>query len=231
MRVAGARSRIERRAAREPEAEQACDLVERLAGGVIEGLAEHHMPEQFGDVDEHRVTARDDQGDVRRIGRTVLQEVRPVVPFQVVDADQRRAGRERERLGGSHPHEERPDQSGTDRHGDAVHVIEVASGPLERIREERVERLDVRARRHLRDHPPEPLMEMLLAGDQVGADPEAVLEHRDGCLVARRFDPERDHAGRIPSGNDATIASRRRPYAASRMSSVHMIRASSWSSA
>src|SRR5439155_3268180 len=116
-------------------------------------------------------------------------------------------------------------------HGDAVQVIEVDPGPLKRIGEERVERLDVRARRYLRDHPPEPLVEVLLARDEAGADPEAVLEHRDCRLVARRFDPERDHAGRIPSGRDATIASRRRRYAASRMSSVHMIRASSWSSA
>src|SRR2546422_6024079 len=123
------------------------------------------MTEQLRNVDEHRVSTGDDQSDVGRIGRTVLQEVRPVVTFQVIDADQRYANRERDRLRGGHADEERADQSGTDRDGHAVEIAETVSGSLERVRQERVERLDVRARRDLGDDPTESFVEVLLTRD------------------------------------------------------------------
>jgi hypothetical protein len=117
----------------------------------------------------------------------------------------------------------------------AVDAGDVEAGRLERLGQQRVQGFDVGARGHLGHHAAESLVEVLLPRDQVGSQREAVLDDRDSRLVAGRFDAERDHSmptcGRMPSGKRWTIAATRRRNARSRMSSVHMISASSCSSA
>ena len=49
---------LDRRTARVAEAEEAGDLVERLAGGVVDGLAEQPVVARGAHLDEHRVSAR-----------------------------------------------------------------------------------------------------------------------------------------------------------------------------
>ena len=97
----------------------------------------------------------------------VLEEVRPVVGLQVVHADERRPGGERDAFRRSHPHQERPDEPGADRHGHAVEVTEPDPGRVERLLEQRVQRLDMRASGDLGHHAAEPLVQMDLGGDQV----------------------------------------------------------------
>ena len=80
--------------ARIAEAEEARDLVERLAGGVVDGLAEDAVAAVALDHDEHRVTARHEQHRERRL------EVRLLQPGGVAGAPRggsppRRAGRPR----------------------------------------------------------------------------------------------------------------------------------------
>ena len=99
-----------------------------------------------------------------------------------------------------------------------------------RLGQERVQRLHVRARGHLGHDAAEPFVQVDLGGDEVRPHAEAVLDHRDGGLVARGFDAEGDHAGRTPSGSSAAISARRAAYSLDRTSSVHMINASSFSS-
>ena len=82
----------------------------------------------------------------------------------------------------------------------------VQAGDEERFLQQRVQRLDVRASGDLGDHPAEPLVQVGLGGDQVGADREAVLHHRDGRLVARGLDAEGDHLGRTPCGSSSAIS-------------------------
>ena len=97
-------------------------------------------------------------------------------PSRWLHADQRRAGGERRRLRGGHPDQERADQTRADGHGDAVDVAEPDAGLLERLRQQRVERLHVRAGGDLGHDAAEPLVQVLLAGDQVRAHVEAVLD-------------------------------------------------------
>ena len=104
------------------------------------------------------------------------------------------------------------------------------TGRLERLGHERAQRLHVGARCHLRHHASEALVQVDLGRDEVGANGEAVLNHRDGGLVARGLDAEGDHAGRTPSGSSAAISARRAANSLDRTSSVHMISASSFSS-
>ena len=63
LRVAVERRPIDRRTARVAEVEEPCDLVERLAGGVVDRLAEQPVPAVVLHLDEHRVPARHQQHD------------------------------------------------------------------------------------------------------------------------------------------------------------------------
>ena len=103
-------------------------------------------------------------------GGPCVEEVRPDVPLQVVDADQAGARGERHALGRRHPDQQRPHQTGADRHRDPVDVAEPREpGRLERLGQERVQRLHVGARRHLGHDPAEPLVQVHLGGDEVRA--------------------------------------------------------------
>ncbi len=149
--------------------------------------------------------------------------------LQVVHADQVGAGRQGNGFRRRHAHQERPDQTRTDRDGHPVDLAEPReAGGLQRLCHERVQRLDVRTRCHLRHHASEPFVQVDLGGDQVGANGEPILHHRDGGLVARGLDAKGYHAGRTPSGNVAAISESRRVKALDLTSSVHMISASSF---
>ena len=79
----------------------------------------------------------------------------------------------------------------------------IQTGLLQGLGEQRVERLDVRPGGDLGHHAAEPLVQVLLARDQVRPNGEAVLDDRDRGLVAGGLDPQGDHRarGRIPSGS------------------------------
>ena len=81
-----------------------------------------------------------------------------------------------------------------------VEVAEPDAGRLKRLLHQRVEGLDVRARRDLGHHAAEPFVQVHLGRDEVRSDGEAVLHHRDGGLVAGGFDPQGDHASRPDPG-------------------------------
>ena len=160
----------------------------------------------------------------------MLQEVRPVVTLEVVHPDEVGAGREGDGLRAGHAHQQRADETRPGGHRHRVDLAEPDARDGQRLLEQRVQRLDVRARRDLGHDPAEPLVQVHLRGDQVGTQLEPVFHHRDGGLVARRLDAERDHAGRTGSGIDEAIAASRLAKGPVRMSSVHMISASSCSS-
>ncbi len=74
--IAGPREGVERRPAREPEAEEPRDLVEGLARRIVHGLAEELVAVPRRHVHEHRVPARDHQADRGRQVGAVLDRVR-----------------------------------------------------------------------------------------------------------------------------------------------------------
>ena len=200
---------VEGGTAREPEPDQPRYLVERLARSIVERLAEHDVMQHLRHVHEHRVSAAHDQGHVRRLGRAVLQEVRPVVALQMVHADEVGASGERDRLGRGHAHEQRPHEARAHCDRDGVDLAEPDPGLPQALLEQRVERLHVCPRGHLGHDAPEALVQVHLRGDQVGTQVETVLDHRHRGLVARGLDAQRDHERRTCSGMSKAIASSR----------------------
>src|SRR6202012_4924770 len=101
---------LDQRAARVAEAEQARRLVEGLAGGVVEGLAEQLVALVVADRGEQGVAAGGDEAEERRLERLRLEEVGGDVALQVVDRDQRQPARGGDRLRGRDADQERTDQ-------------------------------------------------------------------------------------------------------------------------
>ena len=128
----------------------------------------------------------------------------------MVHADQVGAGGEGHPLGRRHAHEERAHQPRPHGHRHAADVGEADTRLAERLLHQRVERLHVRASGHLGHDATEAFVQVDLGGDEVRAQLEAVFDHGDGGLVARRLDAQRDHEGRTISGRLAAIEARRR---------------------
>ena len=99
-------------ASRVAEAEQACSLVEGLAGGVVARRAEQPLLGVALHVDEHRVAAARKQAEKRQLDRIGLQVERGDVAVEVVDRMQREAPRPGDRLCRGETDEQRADQAG-----------------------------------------------------------------------------------------------------------------------
>ena len=105
--------------------EQPGHLVERLAGRVVDGGAERVDP--AGDVldpEQAGVAAADQHRQARLGQRAVLELVDGDVGGEVVDAVDRLAEPERQRLGGGDADEQRPGQAGAVGDRDRVDVVE-----------------------------------------------------------------------------------------------------------
>ena len=84
------REPVERRPARVAEPEQPGSLVERLAGGVVERLAEDRVARgRVVDPRDERVPAARDQAEERRLDRRVAERGGEDVALEVVDRNQR----------------------------------------------------------------------------------------------------------------------------------------------
>ena len=94
-RVAATRDPLDRRAARILEAEQARDLVEGLAGGVVAGGGEPLGDAVLAEHDTLGVAAADQQREVRRLEVGVGEPCAVHVPGEVRDADDRQAAGDR----------------------------------------------------------------------------------------------------------------------------------------
>jgi hypothetical protein len=75
----------QRRASGIAEAEQLGRLVERLAGGVIDGVAEQSVAADVGHLEQLRVAARDEQRDEGERRRISGEKRRQEMTFQVMD--------------------------------------------------------------------------------------------------------------------------------------------------
>ena len=111
--------------------EQAGDLVEGLAGRVVDGGAQRldaggHVldPQQAG------VAARDEHRQAGLGQRPVLELVHGHVGGEVVDAVQRLAEAQGQRLGARDPHQQRAGEPGPAGDGDGVHVAQRDAGRL-----------------------------------------------------------------------------------------------------
>ena len=157
---------LDRRPARVAEAEQPRRLVERLAGGVVERLADHLVGRSG------RVTAASSVWPPLAISArnggssgSGSRKAAATWPWRWSTAISGLPPRRRQRLRRVDPDEQRADQPRVGRHRDRVDVVELAAGLGERRVDDRVDQLEV------------------VAGGDLGHDPAVA---RRGSPPARR---------------------------------------------
>ena len=179
---------LQRRAARVTEPQQPRDLVEGLAGGVVERLAEHLVPGVVADPRQQRVAAAGDEAEEGRLERLGLEEVGGDVALQVVDRDQRQPPRAAIALAVLTPTSSAPIRPGP-RCGDGLDLVEGHPRLGQRRLDHRRGQLEVMARGDLGNDAAEARVRGGLRGDHVGEDPRAVENRRAG-VVAGGLDRE-----------------------------------------
>jgi hypothetical protein len=162
-------------------------LVEGLAGGVVERLAERLVALVLAHARQQRVAAAGDQAEKRRLQRLGLEEVGGDVALQVVDRDQRQPARRGDPLRGAYPDQQRPDQAGSGGSGDRLDVVQAYPRLAERRLDHRRRQLEMLAGRDLGHDPAEALVGGGLRGDHVAEDALAV-EHGGAGVVAGGLD-------------------------------------------
>src|SRR2546428_11188149 len=236
VRVAALRGARHRGPAGEAETEEARDLVEGLARGVVDRAAgrteapvafhEHGVAVGAGQDEHDRGYLRFGRGVRGGLApRDLVEPVRVDVALEVVHADEGQARGEREAPGVVRADEKAPDEPGPDRRGDRVDLLEAAAGVAEGLLGERVDRAQVLARGHLGDDAAGVLVNEL-RGHDVRTDATPVLDDRDAGLVTRGLDREDPHSYSSRSRAVRSLATRSRTER-SRSRSVHMMSASS----
>ena len=188
---------VDGRAAGVAEAEVAGDLVEGLAGRVVDRGAEHAVPPVALHQHEQRVPAGHEQDHEGQLEVGLLQQRGVEVGLEVVDGDERHVPRQGQRLGRRHADQERPDQPGTVGGG---HGVDLA--PRRRPGTVGQPRLDEGLGHHRHDEvdvgPAGDLghdaavagVEVDLAADHRRQHGRAPLDDRGGGLVAGGLDPQ-----------------------------------------
>ena len=174
---------LQRRPAGEAEPEQAGDLVEGLAGGVVERLAEHLVAAVVADAGEQRVAAAGEEAEEGRLERLRGEEVGGDVPLQVVDRDQRQPARRGDRLRRASPTNSAPIRPGPAVTATASISIQQTHLPPQRRLDHRHRQVEVVARGDLGNDPAEFRMRLVLRRDDVGEDSAAVDDGRAGVVA------------------------------------------------
>jgi hypothetical protein len=184
-------------AAREAQPQQPRHLVERLAGGVVRGLAQAAVAAVAGHEHEVCVAAGDDEaedGEARRwrlLPRWGFGQPGGVdVALQVVDRQKGDVAGVGDRLGGVGADQQRPRQAGAGGHRHGVDVAQGAAGAVQRLVQDGDDRLDVLARGELRHDAAVAGVQLDLGGDDAGEQPAAVADDGGCGLVAGGLDAE-----------------------------------------
>ncbi len=191
--LAVARSPVDVGAAREGQPEEPGDLVEGLAGGVVDGGAEGLHPGvvagHVGDPEQAGVPTADQQRQAGLRQGAVLELVDRDVRGQVVDAVDRLPETEGQCLGGGDPDQQRADQARAAGDRDRVDVVGPDAGGLAGPLDGRHHGLEVGTAGHLGHDPSEPRVLLDAAGDRVGEQGVAA-DDADTGLVAGGLDAE-----------------------------------------
>ena len=210
--IAAARGGLDRRAAGIGQAEQLGGLIERLADRVVHRRAQPFVLPDALDREDLGVAAR---GEQQQIGKRepAVQARDQRVRLEMVDGDQRLAGRQRDSFARHQADEHAADQSGSGRGGDAVEIARPDAGAFERASDQRVDDFDMGARGDFRHDAAISGMGRDLAHHLVGKDfagsvgPE--FDDRRGGLVAGGLDSQNAH--RDGFGSRFEMRRRRRP--------------------
>ncbi len=220
LRVAVEADPVDHRPARVAEAEVAGDLVVGLAGGVVDGAAEHGVATVVLPVDDHRVPAGHEEHDDRQLEGGVLEHGGVEVGLEVVHGHERHVPDQRQGLRRGDADEQRADEAGPVGGGDGVDLGVGDAGLHDGLGDHRVQHLDVGTGGDLGDDAAVAGVAVDLAGDHRGQLHLAVADHGRRGLVAGALDAEdRAHGGEVSVGHvasssvgvgsDASISSRR----------------------
>ena len=183
------------------QAEELGDLVEGLAGGVVEGLAYvAEVPRLFGRLGgevEVGVAAADDEGEEWGgvgEGRACVHENGVDVAFEVVDGDEREVGAEGEGLGEADADEQGSGEAGAFGDGDGGEIGVGDVGTLHGLADDGDDGAEMLAGGQLGDDAAVVAVDEL-RGDDVGEDCMAVADDGCGGLVAGALDTEDEGAG------------------------------------
>jgi hypothetical protein len=204
------------------EAEQPRALVERLAGRVVERLAQQLVAVMVLDATEQRVAAARDQRHERRLERLGREEARRDVALEVIDGREWQPAGGGDALRGAEADQQRADQARPLRRGDELDVVEPRAGFGERRIDDGVDELEVVARRDLGDDAAEAVVNALRR-DHVRERRPVDADERSAGVVAAGLERE-DHC-RLGVTGSAFGMSSRLPLSVAGVR--HMIRASS----
>ena len=194
----------QRRPAGIAEAEQLGALVEGLAGGIVDGLAQQRVVAHRLDAHQLRVPPRHEQRherEARRIGR---EEGRQQMPLEMVDAEHRTLERGGQRRGHAGTHQQGAGQARSPRVGHEVDVGDSQARIGEHAAHQRHDATDVVARREFGHHAPERLVHcgLTVQGLRQEAWHIASITHRhqrDARFVAGRLDTQHIHRSSVSS--------------------------------
>jgi hypothetical protein len=192
-RVARLGGPFDRRAAGKAEADQLRDLVEGFARRIVDGAAELSIAADILGDQELAVPARDEKQQERK-GDIVGEPGRQRMAFEVVDRDQRLARDRRHGLGRRQPDHDAADQAGARRRGDGIEVREVEPRLAQRLFDQEVDGLDMRARSDFGNDAAIGAMTVELGQHDMRADAPRVVDDRRCRLVAACLEAEHDHA-------------------------------------
>ena len=139
------------RAARIAQPQQLRGLVEGLADRVVLGGAEQRVVADPLHRDDLGVPAGGEEQAIGKLGARG-EPRRQRMRLEVVDRHQRLVGDHRDRLGGGQPDDDTADQARARGRRHAVDRADRKVGVRQRLGDDPVERLDMRARRDLRHH-------------------------------------------------------------------------------
>ena len=144
-------------------------------------------------LDEHRVAARDEQRQERKLRGRFLQERCEQMPFEVVNGHRWYAPG----VGQASPQggagQQGPGQPWARGVGDPVDIGRLACGVLESFLEERQQLAYVIAGGELRDHATVSIVQRCLAEKTMREQPLSVVKHGDRRFIAGGFDAQHSH--------------------------------------
>ena len=181
---------LHRRAAGEAEPEQFRGLVEGFAGGIVDRGGETPVAADPRDQQQLAMAARDEQQEIRESKLGIGQHRRKRVAFQMVDRDQRLAGRQREPLCSDQPHHHAADQPGARSCGDRVDLGQLDLRLRKHLLDQLGKDLDMGAGGDLGDHAAIGPVRDLLPRQFVRENPPVRGDQGHRCLVAAGFDAE-----------------------------------------
>ncbi|MPM91687.1 hypothetical protein SDC9_138819 [bioreactor metagenome] len=188
------------------ESEEFRRLVERFAGGVVDGKSEMPRAAVAPDGQQTGVAARHHQRQ-HRIARRIGQHGRPGsaekravnMSEKMIDAVKRLAPGQCETLGEIDPHQQRRDQPRPLRHRDRVDLLQGDARLGERTVEHRLQRRQVFARRQFRNHAAVRRVLRDLRRDAAGQHFISVFDHsRGGFVAAGLYSQNQSHFEKIP---------------------------------